>query len=521
MKRARLLLALATVSIAFSLEIQAQDDPVGQSIGVTPAVGSVPPWHEPSLSARQDLGDFIRKANSAVLVVGTPQIGHGTAWVVSREHRLLATNAHVADIMHKAGGKMFAIVNGTATVYRVEHVWYHPGLRRIVGGTVIKSTDPSEGEVFPDSPDLAILQLASDGPELPTELKMAGPEHFPSLLARPVAMFGYPGYDTSWPQIGENAEATYHDGVISRFTNFQNSISAPLAERQFVQHTMGTWVGFSGSPIFLPSGEVICINNSAHIEKDDGSGVRQYIPYGIRIDCLWELIAHHGLDDKIPLPVDKSQLSIQRWLEEDPAALALRQAMALVSEASDLIYKQEKFSEGVAKCKEAAKLAPNYAEIYNVRCDGYLNYWFKRRREIDPNAAFKQLQYAEQDALKFAQLNPTDPWAFINLALVYNNAGQQLDNDDLNRQALQLISQLLESDNLPNRVRAAAHSNRAIALDNLDSDDAALQDHNEAIRVDPKNAQWYENRADFWRYQGRGDLESQDYETARRLRQGS
>lgn len=519
MKSAFVLTSLVAFSLALCLDIQAQDDPVARSIGVTPEVGSVPPWLKPSSSARQDLGEFIRNAHSAVMVVGVPG-GHGTAWVVSREHRLLATNAHVADIMHGAGGKMSAIVNGTATVYQVEQVWYHPGVRRIVGGTVIKSLDPSEGEVFPDSPDLAILRLSSDGPELPAELKMAGPEHFASLLARPVAMFGYPGYDTSWPQVGETAEATYHDGVISRFTSFQNSISAPLAERQFVQHTMGTWRGFSGSPIFLPSGEVICINNSAHIEKDP-TGVRQFIPYGIRIDCLWELIAHHGLDDKIPLPVDKSQLNIQRWLEEDPAEQALRKAMALVREASDLIYNQEKFAEGVAKCKEAAKLAPNYAEIYNIRCDGYLNYWFKRRREIDPDAAFKQLQYAEQDALKFAQLSPADPWAFINLALVYNNAGQHLDNDNLNNEALKLISQLLQSDNLPNRVRAAAHSNRGIALDNLDSDDAALADHNEAVRLDPKNAQWYENRADFWRYQGRGDLEAQDYETARRIRQGN
>ena len=49
----------------------------------------------------------------------------------------------------------------------------------------------------------------------------------------------------------------------------------------------------------------------------------------------------------------------------------------------------------------------------------------------------------------------------------------------------------------------------------------ALRDHNEAVRIDPKNSQWYENRADFWHYQGRSDLEAQDYATARQLKSGN
>lgn len=500
----------------------AEDDALARSIGVSAASGSLPAWEGPSQQARADLGNFVRRAQQAIMLVGHPKHGQGSAWVVSKEHRLLATNAHVADILHAAGGSMMAIVNGTATVYRVERAWYHPGVRRQVGGqgTVIKSADPGDGPVDPNCPDLAVLQLAPGGEELPAELKMAGSSQFDDLFAQPAAILGFPGHDTTqWPQIGETAAATYHDGVISRLTDFRNQVGVPLPERQFVQYTMSTWSGFSGSPVFLPSGEVVAVHNSASYQKGAGGDVKA-IPHGVRIDCLWELIAHHALDDKITLPVEKSSLNIARWLADDPEDQNVRKAIQLVQEASDLIYKQEKFAEGVTKCKEAAALAPGYPETYNVRFDGYLNYWFKYRRQVDSDTAFKQLEYAEMDAMKYANLNPTDPWAYINIALVYNNGGQFFDYDPLNQKAYDIITKLLESDNLTNSVRASALSNRAIALDNLDLDDAALRDHNEAVRLNPKSATLLETRADFWRYQGRNDLEAQDYAAARRIREG-
>ena len=59
-----------------------------------------------------------------------------------------------------------------------------------------------------------------------------------------------------------------------------------------------------------------------------------------------------------------------------------------------------------------------------------------------------------------------------------------------------------------------------VAKCNLDLDDAALRDHNEAVRLNPKSATLLETRADFWRYQGRSDLEAQDIAAARRIRDG-
>src|SRR5687768_10678691 len=149
--------------------IQAQDDPLAKSLGISRSIGSLPAWSQPSQQARQDLGEFIRNAQGAVLLVGHPRHGRGTAGVVSKQNRLLATNAHVADILHEAGGQMMAIVNGTATVFQVERAWYHPGIRRQVGGprTVLKSSKPADGPVDPNCPDVAVLQLAAEGGELP------------------------------------------------------------------------------------------------------------------------------------------------------------------------------------------------------------------------------------------------------------------------------------------------------------------------------------------------------------------
>jgi hypothetical protein len=162
------------------------------------------------------------------MLVGHPRFGRGTAWVISKKHRLIVTNAHVADILHESGGNMFALTNGSAELHKVERAWYHPGVRRQVSsGVVIKSGNPAEGPVNSNCPDVAIMQLGA-GPELPEELTMAGPSSFAELWAQPAAIMGYPGHDTqSWPQIGEMAEASFHDGHIQRITDFRNNVNAP------------------------------------------------------------------------------------------------------------------------------------------------------------------------------------------------------------------------------------------------------------------------------------------------------
>jgi len=124
------------------------------------------------------LGNTVRTQEAAVFLVGNPKVGRGTAWVISKKHRLLATNAHVADMHLEGGNKLLAIPSQSNQIYVVEKVWYHPGVRRYFKGDTtnsIQSINRADGPIDPQSPDLAVLQLAAEGPDLPVEFSMATP----------------------------------------------------------------------------------------------------------------------------------------------------------------------------------------------------------------------------------------------------------------------------------------------------------------------------------------------------------
>ncbi len=114
--------------------------------------------------------DCARGCEPAVMLVGDPEHSIAAAVVISAKHRLLVTNAHVADgyYLH---GTMTAMANGTTTTYNVDQVWYHPGvIRKHPHFLEIRCQDPSHGEVVAGCPDLAVLHLA-EGPELPQEVR--------------------------------------------------------------------------------------------------------------------------------------------------------------------------------------------------------------------------------------------------------------------------------------------------------------------------------------------------------------
>ena len=152
--------------------------------------------------------------------------------------------------------------------------------------------------------------------------------------------------------------------MISRFTDFHNSVNVPLECRQYLQYTMAGWSGFSGSPILLPDGRVIAVHKMATIQ-DLNQRVTHDFSHGIRIDCLWELLVYHHLEDKIRQKIDRALVHVDRWLRIDLVD-RLGKAITLVDEASYLLSVEEKFTESVKKCNEAIKIAPDYALAYLV-----------------------------------------------------------------------------------------------------------------------------------------------------------
>src|SRR5690349_19148082 len=57
---------------------------------------SIPLWAPVPASEGNDLSALVHRLHPSIFLVGSHE-GRGTAWVISKENRLLATNAHVAD----------------------------------------------------------------------------------------------------------------------------------------------------------------------------------------------------------------------------------------------------------------------------------------------------------------------------------------------------------------------------------------------------------------------------------------
>jgi tetratricopeptide (TPR) repeat protein len=371
---------------------------------------------------------------------------------------------------------------------------------------------------------VAVLRLTPEGPELPGEFTLGTLGDLKNLYGQEVAMIGYPGTDTAgFPNPGENAIATFHDGVVSRITDYRYSTNAPWGELQYVQYTMASWGGFSGSPVFLPNGRVVALHNSSRTIPHKTTGEVRSIAHGVRLDALWELLVHHKLLDKTDSKIDPGQVSLERYLKPDPKAEKLRQdfsqAVALVAEAERLIFVNQTYDRGVEKCSQALNLMPDYARGYYVRAIGYVNNWFDNRRRMNRKHALGLLFNAEDDANKYVKLAPSDPFGVILVCLVLNNLGSFTGDRDANRKALDILEKFVKAENLTNYMRAKAHSSMGVAYDNLGDKRKALEEHNEAIRLAPDDAVIYEARADFWHYRGRRDLERADKAKARELRQ--
>lgn len=454
---------------------------------------SVPLWTEAPSSDVLDLSQLVQKLHPSVFLVGTADSGHGTAFVISQENRLLATNAHVADIMYAAGGQMLAIGNGTARVYQVDAVYYHPGVRRIMGNLAVRTSDPARGDVYPESPDVAVLHLA-DGEELPPAIPLADPDELNELLAKPIAMLGYPGHDTeSWPAVGQKAEATFRQGVVCRLTDFVNDVNAPANQLQFMQHSMANWFGFSGSPIFLTNGHVIALNNCGTTKKK--GNLITSLAWGVRVDCLWELLKQHGLWDQVAINADPSAVDVERFAQPDPAEEAFSQARRLVAQAEiDLMRKDE--LAAVKKCNEAAKIMPHLTAIYNARAIAY-NFYANKINARNEEAE-RYFKYSLQDAKRAAELEPGSIDHYLDVALAeinVANATLPLGSFHQVPAAIELADALIAEPAITARDLAYAYRVRAFA--NAWAKET-LADLEKAFESDPWIPQNYMALATYW-----------------------
>lgn len=496
--RLRLLMVAVVLSVLPLCNVNAQRrDAVAERLGLTRENGSLPIWEKPSSEAVENLSQQARSSNEAIMLVGSPDRGYGTAFVISKENRLLATNAHVADIMHPSG-QMLAIRNGSSEIYEIEQAWYHPGLLRFKGnGIEVRSQRPTDGDVDPASPDVAVLRIKA-GPAIPVQLTFATADEVCDLFAQPVAMMGFPGYDTTaWPQLGQKAQATFHQGVISRITDFNLNASVSPEEAKRVQHTMSSWGGFSGSPIIIPNGHVVALHNMSR-KVSRGSETRS-IPHGVRVDCLWELICYHKLDELVPIPVSRSQFDLGRFDKPRPQDEQYHKAIERVNAAWLLILNRE-HSEAVEVASEAIELAPGFATAYRARAMAYMQYGVANYQKLGSQDRVKYARLASRDMKQAIELEPTNISLLVGYAecAVNERIGAGIPRSGLG-EFREVYSKLLETQGLSDAEKATIYAARSGTQPTPDS---ALKDANTAIDIRPWWLGGYNARYNIWLMSG-------------------
>jgi hypothetical protein len=299
---------------------------------------------------------------------------------------------------------------------------------------------------------------------------------------------------------------------------------------QKLQHSLASWFGFSGSPLFLPNGHVIGLHNSGRgvTIKGQDEEIKRHVElaYGVRVDCLWELLAYHHLDDKVPLPIDKSTLLLARYERPDPALERYRQAEKLVKEV-DHLFLEKKYAEAADKCNAAIKLSPGYSRAYFARAVIYTAYnvaKFSPAASTSDPVNPEEVKYAalaEADAKTYLQMNPNDPEAVLFYCQKYCDLDvvRHVYNTQHREAAIQIATKIIDNPSVSQQLRARAYSVRAAVKtnvpDNHSIEDEIYADYNAAIRLDPFNPNMWRNRGGF--APAGSALESSDYRRANEL----
>lgn len=455
----------------------------------------------PELPATKGFQAAVDRYKRAVLLVKDGENkSHGTAFVISKEHRLLATNAHVADIAETV------VLNETRTEYKVTRRWFHPDTLRTMredNQTVMKSQDPKVGSVDPRGTDLAILQLEKIGPDLPAEVVLADPEQAKSIVGAEIGMYGYPAYNTQAAS-GQFAQATFVTGTVSRLEKLNGHPEDQRVEnRRRVVYSGPNYPGFSGSPIFLDNGRVVVVNHAVTNLKD---GTK--VAYGIRVDALWDMLEHFQLADKINnAPAEMPEpIFIEN---QNPQVAKLQSAIDLMNQAR-AHHKQGEFSECFDAMSKAEETAPWYWEIYLTRAKMVDDYVTRVKLTREDQAACYEASlsyYSKANELHLKSFNIRALPILLDFARQSINVARFRENTEVLKQAITVLEDkdvvkvAFEGKNAAYFLALRATVKKDLGTMNKDIKwfEGALADIDEAIRRQPGHEEYVKERSSIIR----------------------
>jgi hypothetical protein len=344
----------------------------------------------------------------------------GSAFLISRKHRLIATAAHVADESVKCAG-LVAIRNGSDFRYKIDRVWYSPDvLRRFDIGLHKPSQYPTDGDLVYPTDDVAVLRLAGGGPGLPEECVLAGDAELYALTKGTVATIGYrksgrsPEFNTATltRSVGYTADRLPDAGAAPSSSFWIRTTEAP-AECS------------SGSPIFLRNGKVVAIR-SMRLDNSEGNGEWAE---DMRADIIRKVLRYHEIERPSTADHSPEYLALER--DQDRSLVRIRRAVRLSAEGESMrILGREK--EAIQFNQTAISLVPDYAAAYlciaRVVCDQADTKWdsltTSQKLSISDSLAFHAKcahVLMKNESLHFGSFNnsawffwPTKLWADSN-----------------------------------------------------------------------------------------------------------
>lgn len=254
--------------------------------------------------------DVIIRSRIAEAVYGVGL--HFTGSDGQRTYRITGTGfaAHAPDAIWTAAHVVASLKENLDELARLRR---NPMPFVVRAGTEVGGSETygivGEGEIHPDydgtpqTEDVGLLRI--DG-SWEVGLDLLPRDMVDDLdIGQPVGTLGFPGTPTGDDRrAGRPPSATFKDGVVSALRLVEGG-EAPHVE---VQYNFDITGGTSGSPVFDHTGWVVAVNHATietrvlHVSGDSVRiGVGSH-DFGIRVDEVWDLIAHLGAGGD-PTPV--------------------------------------------------------------------------------------------------------------------------------------------------------------------------------------------------------------------------